>query len=567
LKTLEQHVRHYAVTTIVFLFFCVIVWRLLDLSYFNRGKYYKSLEQTRNSTATIPAKRGTIFDRNFETLACDKTRIVLGVDPYVADAEKDLQKIFLLAELLDIDVKNILEKFVKKGKISNNRKKKIRWVPICEIDSDSLNAAIEAIKIRGVYGIRNPHRFYSFSHQMAHVTGFVSKENGPVCGVEKYMNFYLQGQDGYIESEKDGRTMELVQYRKKEIPCKDGNDVVLTIDKNIQKIVCDEVFRLVEKFSPQSISVIVSEVLTGEILALVNYPDYDPNNYGSSPPENMKNLAVCNIYEPGSVFKIIAMSFGLEYGLVNEDSIFDCTLTSVMNRGRKITMPKDHTPFDKLTFVEAIRKSSNRAAVQMAMLIGEQDFYNCVKSYGFGEKAGYGFDAESSGILNPVTKWDAWTITRMPMGHSVGAVPLQTHCAISVMANDGILLKPNLFKYVMEGDQKILSMNPIIRRRVISPQTASRMRKIMHNPQRDRLPNGIEFGGKSGTGQKIINGQYSHNRHTSSYGGFFPIDAPKIIITVIVDDAKVASGIAWGSAVSLPAFKNIAEKIAQYLEL
>ncbi|MDR1890967.1 MAG: penicillin-binding protein 2 [Puniceicoccales bacterium] len=549
------------------LLFCVIVWRLLDLSYFNRGKYYKSLEQARSSIVTIPAKRGTIFDRNFETLACDKTRIVLGVDPYVADSEKDLQKIFLMSELLDINIKKILEKFVKRREISNNRERKVRWVPICEIDSDSLYSAIKAIKIRGVYGIKNPHRSYPFGREMAHITGFIGRENVPVCGVERYMNFYLQGQDGYIESEKDGRTMELVQYRKKEIPCKDGNDIVLTIDKNIQKIVYDEVTQLVEKFSPKSVSVIVSEVLTGEIFALVNYPDYDPNNYGKFSPESMKNLAVCNIYEPGSVFKIIAMSFGLEYGLVDENSVFDCTLESVMNRGKKISMPKDHTPFDKLTFVEAIRKSSNRAVVQMAMLIGEQNFYDCVRAYGFGEKAGYGFDAESAGILWPTSKWDAWTITRMPMGHSVGAVPMQTHCAISVIASDGILLKPNLFKYVMEGNEKILTVNPVIRRRVISPQTALRMRKIMHNPQNGKLKNGIEFGGKSGTGQKIINGKYSHSQHTSSYCGFFPVDVPKIIITVIVDDAKVEHGIAWGSAVSLPAFKNIAEKIAQYLDL
>jgi cell division protein FtsI/penicillin-binding protein 2 len=485
----------------------------------------------------------------------------------VADLEKDLQKIFLLSELLDINVKNILEKFVKKREISNGRSRKVRWVPIGEIDSDSLYAAIGAIKISGVYGIKNPHRSYPFGCEMAHITGFISKENVPVCGVERYMNFYLQGQDGYIESEKDGRMMELVHYRKKEIPCKGGNDVVLTIDKNIQRIVYDEVSQLVEKYSPESISVIVSEALTGEILALVNHPSYDPNSYEKIPLQAMKNLAVCNIYEPGSVFKIIAMSFGLEYGLADEDSIFDCTLASVTNRGQKVTMPKDHTPFDKLTFTEAIRKSSNRAAVQMAMLIGEQNFYDCVKSYGFGEKAGYGFDAESPGILWPISKWDAWTITRMPMGHSVGVVPLQTHCAISVIANDGILLKPNLFKYVMEGDKRILSINPVIRRRVISPQTALRMRKIMHNPQSGTLKNGIKFCGKSGTGQKIINGQYSHDRHISSYGGFFPADAPKIIITVIVDDAKVEHGIAWGSAVSLPAFRNIAEKIAQYLEL
>jgi cell division protein FtsI/penicillin-binding protein 2 len=199
--------------------------------------------------------------------------------------------------------------------------------------------------------------------------------------------------------------------------------------------------------------------------------------------------------------------------------------------------------------------------------MGEQTFYDAIRAYGFGEKTGYGFDGESPGILPPIAKWDAWTITRMPMGHAIGVVPLQTHCAMSIIANNGILLKPNLLRCIMDGNKEILVVNPVIRRRVISPQTALRIRKIMHNPKNGKLKNEIEFGGKSGTGQKIIDGKYSHEHHIASYSGFFPVDIPKIIITVIVDDAKVEHGTAWGSVVSLPAFKNIAEKISQYLDL
>jgi cell division protein FtsI/penicillin-binding protein 2 len=281
----------------------------------------------------------------------------------------------------------------------------------------------------------------------------------------------------------------------------------------------------------------------------------------------MQNLAVCNVYEPGSVFKIIVTSFALEYELVNEETMFDCTMATVVNRGRNVPLPRDHTPFDKLTFVDAVRKSSNRAVAQMAMMIGEKKFYDCVQAYGFGEKAGYGFDGESAGILFPVSKWDAWTLTRMPMGHAVGVVPLQIHCAISTIANDGVLLKPNLCRHVIDNGIEILSLNPVVKRHVISQQTAIRMRKVMHNPGNGKLKNGIEFGGKSGTGQKIINGRYSHENHTSSYSGFFPVNVPKFVITVIVDNAKVERGTAWGSIVSLPAFKNIAEKISQYLDM
>jgi cell division protein FtsI/penicillin-binding protein 2 len=525
------------------------------------------MEQTRRSTTTISAKRGTIFDRNFEVLAFDETKITLGVDPYAADLEKDLPTICTLSEILEINARDMLDKFSRRKEIVGSRVKKLRWIPICEIAGDSLYAEIKTMKIRGVYGIKACRRSYPFGREMAHITGFVSRDSVPICGVEKYMNFYLNGQDGYVESEKDGGSRELAQYRKKEFKHKNGSDVVLSIDKNIQKIVYEEIEKLAGEFTPAAASAIVSEVTSGEILALVNYPSYDPNSYWEFSIESMKNLAVCSIYEPASVFKIVAMSFGLEYGLVSEDTIFDCMQSTIISRGRKVSLPNDHTPFAKLNFVEAVRKSSNRASAQVAMMIGEENFYNCVRAYGFGEKAGYGFDDESRGILFPVSKWDVLTVTRLAMGHAIGVVPLQMHYAMSAIANDGILLKPSLFRSVIDGGEKILSAEPIVRRRVISQQTAVRMRKVLHNPEKGTLRNGIKFAGKTGTGQKIIDGKYSHSHHTSSYSGFFPLDTPKIVITVIVDDAKVGSGIAWGSRVSLPAFRSIAERIAQYLDL
>jgi cell division protein FtsI/penicillin-binding protein 2 len=163
----------------------------------------------------------------------------------------------------------------------------------------------------------------------------------------------------------------------------------------------------------------------------------------------------------------------------------------------------------------AIRKSNNRAAVQTAMLIGEQQFCDCLTEYGFGETTEYGFDGESAGILFLISKWDAWTITRMTMGCAVYAIPLQTHCAISTIANDGMSVKPNVFRYVMDGDNKILTVNLVIKRQVISRHTRICMRKVMHNPRNRKLKTRIEFRRKNGAGQKIIDGQYSHDRHTS----------------------------------------------------
>ncbi|MDR1433450.1 MAG: penicillin-binding protein 2 [Puniceicoccales bacterium] len=563
LNAKEKYARHWAVVAIVFSLFGVIVWRLVDLSHISRDKYYQSMERTRRSITTTAARRGTIFDRNFEVLASNEAIVVLGVDPYAADAEKDLAKICTLGEILGIDARDVLEKFTKRKKIVRGKVKKIHWVPICEMESESLHAAIKAMKIRGVYGVQARRRLYPFGRMMAHVTGFVNRAGVASCGVERYMNFYLGGQDGYIESERDGSARELVHYRKKEFQSRDGCSVVLTIDKNIQKIVSDEIDALVENFSPKSVSIIVSEVTTGEILALANYPDYDPNEFWRFPQESMKNLAVCSIYEPASIFGIVAMSFGLERGLVDEETVFDCTQATNTNRGKVIPMPKDQGYHGKLTFTEAVRKSNSRAVAQVALKIGEQNFYDCVCAYGFGEKAGYGFDGESKGIVHPVADWDLLAVIHVATGRAIGVVPLQVHCAMATIANDGLLLKPNLFKCVSDEDAEILTVGPVIRRRVISRQTAARMRSVLHNPDADQLKNGIEFAGKAGLSKKIG----SDGAYISSHSGFFPVNAPKIAITVVIDGAEVEDAMTPGSAISLVVFRSIAERISRYLSL
>jgi cell division protein FtsI/penicillin-binding protein 2 len=562
------HGRYYAAVTVVCLMLCAVVARMVSLSYANRDRYEEALRKTRRAISTANARRGMILDRNLDVLAFDEARIVLGVDPYAADAEKDMEKIRTLADFLTVDVDFILKKFARGRRIVDGVARRIRWVPICEIRGESVHSAVMAIGVRGIYGLRMHRRAYPLGRKAAHITGFVDGDGTPVCGVERHMDFHLRGRDGYVESERDGRALELVQYRTKELPRKDGASVVLTVDRNIQEIVHDEVANLMEKFSPLAVSAIASEVETGNILALVNYPDYDPNDYGKFPIESMKNLAVCNAYELASVFKIIPFSFGLEYDLVDEDTVFDCTIPTAINRGQKVPLPRDDQPVDRLTFVEAIRRSSNRVAAQIAILLGEERFYAGIRAYGIGDKPGYGFDGESKGILPPLEKWDPWTITRMPMGHGVGVAPLQIHCAMAAIANDGILLRPNLCRSVLDGGDAIFSTQPIVRRRVVSQRTAIRMRRVLHNPRNGALANGVEFGGKTGTGQKIIDGAYSTEHHMSTYSGFFPVSVPKVCLTVVVDDARMPDGrTAYGIKVALPAFKAMALRIAQYLDL
>jgi cell division protein FtsI/penicillin-binding protein 2 len=547
--------------------FCALAYRILDLSFLNRPHYLASIEKTRKIIRKDIAQRGRILDRNGEILATSATKITIGVDPYVADAENDKNKISILADILELPIGEVTGKFSRERIIAKGKVLKRRWVPICSVDEIELLHAVERLNVKGVYGVQRSVRVYPFASDCAHITGFANGDGEAVCGVERHMDFYLRGQDGFVASEKDGRGRELVQYRTQNIPAKDGCDVTLTIDAKIQQMVADELGYIAKVFTPKWATIIVSDAVTGELLAIGNHPTYDPNNYGKHQLSAMRNRAVSDVYEPGSVFKIVVSSLALECGLVNDSTIFDCSKTTVVNRGIIVKLPRDHTVFDKLSYVDVIRKSGNRGVAFMALMLGERRMYDGARRFGYGEKTGYGFDSESPGILYPPEKWDAMTITRFPMGHCIAVTPIQTHYAMSVLASGGLLLAPQLFKSVDDGHGNILKFEHSVRRRVLSKETANHIKNILNNPYYGKLKNEITYCGKTGTTQKIINWKYSHERHVGSFSGFFPADNPKIVITVVVDDASVKSGIAWGKVVAWPAFKSLAEKIHRYLGL
>jgi cell division protein FtsI/penicillin-binding protein 2 len=238
-----------------------------------------------------------------------------------------------------------------------------------------------------------------------------------------------------------------------------------------------------------------------------------------------------------------------------------------MSRGVSVKLPRDHAPFGKLSYVDVIRKSANRGVAFMALMLGEKRMYDGARLFGFGDKTGYGFDGESPGILRTPSKWDAMTITRLAMGHCIAVTPIQMHYAMSVFASGGLLLSPQLFKSVDDGPTNMLKFEPKIRRRVLSKATADHVKNILDNPYYGKLKCGMTYCGKTGTSQKIVDGKYSHERHVGSFSGFFPADNPKIVITVVVDNAHVKSGLAWGKVVALPTFKALAEKIAKHYNL
>jgi cell division protein FtsI/penicillin-binding protein 2 len=295
----------------------------------------------------------------------------------------------------------------------------------------------------------------------------------------------------------------------------------------------------------------------------------------------MRNIAVTDMYEPGSTFKIVAAAGALNEGLVGPASMFDCSLDAIDYRGRLRRLPKDdhpaHAPF---SVSDIIKHSSNRGAAQLAMRLGDEKFYEYARAFGFGSRTEFPIGGEhgleSPGMIAQPAKWDGLTITRMPMGHSVAATPLQMHTAMSVIASGGLLLRPQVIRQIRDSQGEVVyRYGPFSKHRVISEDAAKTVGRMLmgvvapDGPAKEiAIPN-YQVAGKTGTTQKIIDGQYSTKHHVASFVGYFPASRPQVAISVIVDDADAhaPNGVAYGRTVAAPSFKRIGEQLIQYLDI
>ncbi|MDR1457220.1 MAG: penicillin-binding protein 2 [Puniceicoccales bacterium] len=510
-----------------------------------------------------PAMRGNIYDRNGIPLAVSVPVFDIGVDPKLLSADEMDQIFNVLSARIGMPAREMEQKFENRLR----QAPRSRWVLLANNISEDAYVGIMERKLHGIYGHRTSHRVYPQGTGACHLVGFLNAENAACCGVEKFADFFLRGQDGWIISEKDGLRRELVQYRSRDIPPVDGVDVLLTIDGVIQKIAELELSNIEENFHPQFAVIIISDAPTGKLLALACIPSYDPNHYNKAQEKAMRNRAVADIYEPGSVFKIVPISVALEDGIVTPETRFDCSVATYDFNGKKYSLPKDHSELGDLSLVDVLRKSSNRGVAQIAIRIGADRFHTQAQVFGFGEKSGYGFDGDSAGILKPPAQWDGLTITRMPMGHAIGATPMQMHLAMGILASEGYLFSPQIIEKIVPhgpggGKMNEIIGQPIMRRQVLSRQTVRQMRSMLARPNDVRgLPFPIAF--KTGTSQKLVNGRYVHDQHIPSCSGFFPANNPMYLVTIVIDSPACA-GTAWGDRYAKPSLFRIAEELSKY---
>jgi len=573
--------------------------RLVFLHVVDREELLGYVDKARRQIVVEHARRGTILDAKGNLLATSKSEVTLAVDPWALveyldsdrnDARRarkagdERAKRGQLAGLLGLSVAEVEQAFSpgmrpikieadhRDGKVDGQTRD--RWVKLREGLDEPTFDLIEKLNVRGLTHERIYRRVYPGGGLAANLIGYVNKEGNSVTGAERHFDLYLKGEDGWIESEQDGARRELAQFRSREVPVRDGNDVVLTIDSVVQHIIEDELRTIAGKFNPNFATIIVSEPRTGRILGMANYPSYDLNNYSKAPLEAQRNYAVTDMIEPGSTFKIVAAGAALDQGLVTPASAFDCGITSINYKGRDLKLPKEDHPFGQLTVAEIVSHSSNRGAAQLAMLMGEDRFYEYARRYGFGQTTKFQLGGEIRGILEDPAHWDGLTITRMPMGHAIAATPLQIHMAMSAIANGGARLRPQIIQEIRDSTGNVIrTFAPEKVEQVLRPSTAALLAQLLHGvvgpggTGEGFDVKGFEVAAKTGTTQKIVDNKYSNTHYVGSFVGFFPASRPELVVSVIVVDAQVPNDKNYGRAVAAPSFKRVAEQLIQYLDI
>lgn len=559
--------------------FAGVGFRLVHLHVIDREKLVSYVDRARRSIIIDRARRGDVVDVRGDVLATSRSIIVLGVDPQVLEPA-DRAKWPQLAELIGRPLAELEQIFLTRTRAiagdDEEEGRPVRWAKLSEAVEESTYAQVLGLGIKGVYGNRAYRRTYPRGQLAAHVIGYVNREGTAAAGVEAYADFYLRGQDGWRESEKDGLRRELAQFRSREVPATDGYSVVLSIDSVIQHLIEAELQRVVAVFRPEKATIIVSDAGSGFVLGLANHPTFDLNEFNRAPLEHQRNIAITDLIEPGSTFKVVPAAGALEDGLVTPSTRFDCSIPSIVYRGRpRSFMRDDHAYAHPLTVAEIISQSSNAGAAQLAMRLGDDKFYQYARAFGVGEAAGFPFGGEVNGLLAPPAKWSGIDITRIPAGYSVAVTPLQIHYVMGTIASGGELMRPQVIREIRDArGETVYTFGGVSRRRVLSERTARQMARMLvgvasegGTAAKAALP-GYEVAGKTGTAQKLVNGRYSERDHVGSFVGFFPASRPRVVISVIIDGAQMPEGrTAYGSAVAVPSFKKVAEQLIPYLDI
>jgi len=530
---------------LVFLILCacflLLIIRLYNLQILDYPTFKKKAENQHKTLIELKPKRGTIYDKKNRILALDtKTNSVSRLSEITG-----LQKSFLVDRLY--------------------RDKAFIWIKRKINDEEARQ--IKRAGLEGVALLKETQRSYPNKKLLCHGIGFTDMDNNGLNGVELYYDSYLKGRYGWKSFFRDARQKLIYSYEEY-LPAREGYNIVLTVDQVIQHILEEEILNIMRKNRPKTVKILAMNPNTGEILGMASYPYFDLNRYSAMSPEVFKNRCITDSFEPGSVFKIINACAVLEEGVVSLDDKFYCEQGEYKIRKRIL---HDYHAYGTLTFKEVIEKSSNIGTAKAAEKLGRDKLFDYITEFGFGSVSGIDLPGEENGILRHKDTWSYVDMTTVPMGQGISCTALQLANAISVIANGGLLMRPYVVQYIIDSNgETVKAIGQKVIRRVISEETAAKMRGVLRGVvvsgtgKRAQL-DGYTSCGKTGTAQKVgKNGRYSKDKYVASFIGFAPYENPMVTLVVCVDEPK---GTHFGGSVSAPAFKNIMQKILQYMEV
>lgn len=574
--------------------FSVLSVRLVHVQLVQHQRYSDVAENYYVHKERLPASRGAITDRNGEMLARSQTVYTLYADAYhlrshtigclgVAAAEgmgaravrqkyseEQIQEKYMdrvvsvMAGPLGIPPVELRKKLAEKetGEV-------ILAKDLEEDEHRRIEEVMERGNVGGIYFKTGTRRFYPSPHALTHVIGYINDKGQGMEGVEKTFDEQMKGEDGCRNIERDRRGQEILAFRRKTEAPRNGLDIQLTIDMGLQTRLEAVVEEAWKQYTPEKMAIVVMDPFTGEVLAMVSRPHFDLNTREGE----RRNIAVSDRYEPGSTFKIVALSAALEKKVVTPNTNIYCEWGQWETGGQVVN---DHHPYGNLTVDGVIMKSSNIGIYKIARMVGKETFFGYMQKFGFGRQTGIDLTLESPGRIYPPEKWSSPSFASMSRGYEVAVTPIQMATALGAIANGGKLMKPLLVKRITHESGRLLKdFQPQVLSRVISEKTAHQVREAMvkvvseQGTASQAKVDGFAVAGKTGTARKVAEGGrgYLTGQYVVSFMGFLPAEDPQFTALVMIDDPH-ANGIKlYGGTIAAPVFAKLAQETVNYLNI
>ena len=549
----QTNLRLYLLAGVLVLWGAVICFRLVYLQIFSYGDFERRAQRQQQRTVDVAAKRGIIYDRAGHELAMSvAVDSAFAVPTEIPDLASTIS---LISKITKADPHDLLARC--------KAARTFCWVAR-KADSETAER-IRSLNLRGIYFQKESKRFYPKGELAAQVIGYVGTDDEGLSGIEREYDEKLAGKPGEMLISVDARRKWFGSVEKQPDP---GENVVLTIDEQIQYIAERELQAEIEQTHAESGTVVVESPHTGEILALANWPTFNPNLSRAITPTKLKDHAVSDVYEPGSTFKVVTISAALDENLTQPNEVFDCQMGSIVINGRRI---HDWKKFGALSVSDILAHSSDVGAIKIALRLGDERLYKYIRGFGFGQLTGIELPGETRGLAKPVERWSKVSIGAISMGQEIGISPLQLAGMVSTIANDGVWTAPRIVAATTapQSVPEMVAFHPEAQRRVIAPLTAAEMKQMMqgvvlHGTGKKAILEGYSSAGKTGTAQKVdpATGTYSRTKYIASFAGFAPVNDPAITVVVILDSPV---GPHHGGEVGGPAFQRISQQVLEYM--